>query len=508
MTECRRDGRLDWSLAFAAVAIGVLLYLLDDRTNWSGGFGFDGRFYGELAKNFPAAVFGHGTVIPPGLGKYVGPTLHGVDSYYAYRLVPSGLVWAGLQVLGLAPTNGHVIGLFAGLNALMIGLATFCWCRSAGLLGLTDREKLLGTIALVVSFSVMKTGGYLPVLTDQVALGLGALSFYLWLRGSVLLLALCVIAACFTWPLHLVIGPLLLPFPPPKGMRGMFSPGNETRTASWKSPRFASAVGGVAGLVAIVLVTTVQLSGHQGALGTEQLPVFPLSVAFTGLYVFVVVSTFLPRGGATELPRIIRSIQVRRLLLAFAVIAVVVIAAGLIARRPSSVESGLLGESLWSTTLDPGLFLVILIGYYGPLLLLLFADLPRAARDVWRLGPGIAAITLLTLGGALATQPREIVDALPFLLLPGVLAARRIFGLSDLAILVFFWLSLLLSRVWLPIGNLSTDLSKLQQFPAQNYFMAAGPWTPPSTYAIQLAALILIAGAMWLVARTQSPEPT
>src|SRR5258708_2934915 len=81
--------RLDLTLVLAAVAIGLLGYLIGDRTDWSAGFGYDGRFYGELAKNFPYAVFGHGAVIPPGLGHYAGPKLSGVDSYYAFRILPS-----------------------------------------------------------------------------------------------------------------------------------------------------------------------------------------------------------------------------------------------------------------------------------------------------------------------------------------------------------------------------------------------------------------------------------
>ena len=77
----------------------------------------------------------------------------------------------------------------------------------------------------------------------------------------------------------------------------------------------------------------------------------------------------------------------------------------------------------------------------------------------------MAVIVALALGGALATQPREIVDMLPFLLIPGVLAARRVIGLSTAAILAFLGFSLLLSRLWLPIGEIGTDLTKLQQFP-------------------------------------------
>jgi hypothetical protein len=497
-----RGRGLDWSLALSAVAIGVLLYLLDDRTNWSGGFGFDGRFYGELARNFPSAVFGHGTVIPPGLGHYEGPALTGIDSYYAYRLVPSGLTWLGLQALGLSPTNANVVGAFAGLDALMFGLATFCWCRSADLLGLGDRAKIVGAIGLVVNFSVFRTGGYYPVSTDQVALGLGALSLYLWLRGATVPLVACIVAACFTWPLHLAVGPLLLLFPPPTNAAESLSAGVAgRRPAVWRPTRFGAVVGAITAVVAVASLTAIQLGDQHSTTGTPQLPVFPLSAAIVGIYVFAVVAFLLPRGGLRELGAILRSIQVRRLALAIGVLAGVLIAAAAIARRPGFDTAGLLEEGFWSSTLDPGLFLVLFVGYYGLLMLALLADLPRAAADSWRLGPAMAMIVGGCLLAALLTQPREISDAYAFLVLPGVLAFRRLFGFSTSAILTFLGLSLLLSRIWLPIGDLGTDLAKLTEFPAQSYYMAAGPWTAPSMWAAQLVGVAAVGAAMWLLTR-------
>lgn len=497
-----RGERLDWSLALTAVAVGALLYLLDDRTNWSGGFGFDGRFYGELAKNFPSAVFGHGAVVPPGLGHYEGPHLTGIDSYYVFRLVPSGLAWLGLHGLGLSPTNAHVVGVFSGLDALMFGLATFYWCRSASLLGLGDRAKIVGTIGLMVNFSILRTGGYYPVSTDQVALALGALSFYLWLRGATLPLVVCIVTACFTWPLHLAIGPLLLLFPSPANAADSLAAGTaDRRPADWRPPDFGIVVGAVAAILAVGILTAIQLGPHLNVVDTPQLPVFPLSAAVVGLYVFAVVAFLLPAGGLRELGEIVRSIRLRRFLLAIAVLAGVLIAASAIARRPGYSASGLLEEAFWSSSLDPGIFVVLFIGYYGLLLLALLADLPRAAADSWRLGPAMAAIVGGALLAALLTQPREISDAYAFLVLPGVLAFRRLFGFSKAAILAFFGLSVVLSRIWLPIGNLGNDLGRLTEFPAQAYYMAAGPWTPPSMYAVQLAAIGAIGALMWLATR-------
>ena len=495
-----RGANLDWSLALAAVAIGVLTYVIGDRTNWSGGFGFDGRFYGELARNFPSAVFGHGAVIPPGLGPYDGPHLTGLDSYYAFRIVPSGIVWLVLKVLGISATKAHVVGAFAALNAAMYGLATFCWCRSAGLLGLGDRAKLIGAIALIVNFAVLKSGSYYPVLTDQVALGLGALSLYLWLRGATLWLALCVVVASFAWPLELAIGALLLLFPAPRDPGAALEASRPQARLSWRPPPFGLAVGAIVGLAAVSALVVFELQGYRQVEGTDRLPLFPLSAAVTGLYVFAVVAFLLPRGGARELLGALRSIQVRRLALAFGVIAVVLVAGSLLTRRSGFVTQQFAKDAFWSSTLDPGLFLVVLIGWFGPLLLFLYADLPRVAADAWRLGPAMVGILGIALLGALQTQPRIISNTLPFLVLAGVLAGRRLYPFSARNLLVFLALSVVLSRVWLHIGHFG---DRILQFPGQRYFMATGTWTTPAMYALQLGAVAIVAVTLWFLAPTR-----
>ncbi len=499
--------RLDWWLVLGTIAIWVFAYLLDDRTDWSGGFGYDGRFYGELAKNFGSAVFGDGAVVPPGLVPYDGPAMSGVDSYYAFRILPSGLVWAGLNLLGLSPTTGNVIRGFAALDLTMFALATFCWCRSAGLLGLGDRAKILGAVALIVNFAVIKTGTYYPVLTDHVGLGLGALCMYLWLRGATPGLALAALAGCFAWPPFLVIGPLLLVFPASRDARERLAepePAGEQRE-SRRPAAFGVVVGGVVALVAVVTLTAIQLSGYTAVNGTEQLPLFPLSVAITGLYIFVVFAYLLPRGGLRETGAILRGIPLARLATAVALVAVVLVAAELLARRPGFSSVELFKDAFWSTTLDPGLFLVALLCYWGPILFFVFADMPRVARDAWRLGPGMVAMLGAGLLAALLTQPREVVAMYPFLVLAGVLAARRIYPLTGFGIGVFALISLVLSRIWFHIGEVGIDTSELQEFPAQRYFMATGTWTSSEMYAVQLGAVALIGLMLWLVARRRRP---
>jgi hypothetical protein len=494
---------LDWTLAGIAVAIGIVLYLLADRTNWNGGFGFDGLFYGELAKNFGSAVFAHGHVVQPGFEPGPPPLPEGVDSYYIFRIVPSGLVWIGLNVTGLTPSNGHVVDLFYALNAFMYGLAVWCWCRGAGLLGIGDREKWLGAIALVVTFAVMRTGGYYPVVTDPTALGLGSLAFYLWLRRWTIPLAITIFLTCFTWPLAFLIGGLLLLLPAPTDIRGIFSADADQVRVELPS-RFGLVCGLVVAVAGVIWLTAYQLGDHVNSAGVGGLPLFPLSVGVTGLFIVAVVAYFLP-ASPPEILSVIRRIRLPNLALAIVVIGAARIIGSTLSTRAGYDTKVILEEELWWTTLDPGVFLVVFISYLGPLMLALFMDLPRVAKDSWRLGPGGGGVIGIALLGALATQPREITNILPFILVPAVLAMRRHLGLSTPVLAGFFLISVAFSRIWLYIGPLETTGAALLHFPAQAYYMAVGPWTPPISYATQLGAVLLTAAiALFLWRRRAS----
>jgi hypothetical protein len=481
---------LDWTLAGAAVAIGIVLYLLGDRTNWNGGFGYDGLFWGELAKNFGSAVFAHGPVVQGGFEPAPGPPLEGVDSYYIFRIVPSGLVWIGLNATGLSPTHGHVIGLFYGLNAFMYGLAVWCWCRGASLLGFGDREKWLGAIALIITFGVMRTGGYYPVATDPTALGLGSLAFYLWLRGWTIPLAATLFLTCFTWPLAFLIGGLMLLLPAPTDIRGIFSVQNDRVPEVALPSRFGIICGLVVAIPGVIWLTARQLSDHVNIEGVDGLPLFPLSLAITGVFIVAVIAYFLPETPA-KLWGYVRLIRPRNLALAVLVVGGARLIGGMLSTREGFGSREILEEEFWWTTLGPGLFLVVFVSYLGPLMLGLFMDLPRVARDSWRLGPGAAAVIAIGIFGALSTQPRTITNVLPFLLVPAVLVMRRHLGLSTPVLVGFFLVSVAFSRIWLYIGPLETNFPSLLRFPAQAYYMAVGPWTPPSSYAMQLAGVLL-----------------
>jgi hypothetical protein len=344
----------------------------------------------------------------------------------------------------------------------------------------------------------MRTGGYYPVVTDPTALGLGSLAFYLWLRRWTIPLAITIFFTCFTWPLAFVIGGLLLLLPAPTEIRGIFGADADRVPRVEPPSRFGLVCGLVVAVAGVIWLTAYQLGDHVNTAGVTGLPLFPLSVAVTGLFIVAVIAYFLPASPA-EILRVLRRIRLPDLALAIVVIGAARVIGNALSTRAGYDTKVILEEEFWWTTLDPGVFLVVFVSYLGPLMLAPFIDLPRVAKDSWRLGPGGAAVIAVALLSALATQPREITNILPFILVPAVLSMRRHLGLSTPVLVGFFFVSVAFSRIWLYIGPLEKTGPALLHFPAQAYYMAVGPWTPVPAYLTQLGAVLLTAGlALWL----------
>ena len=490
---------LNAGLVGLAVAIGVVGYLVGDRTNWTDGFGFDGRFYGNLAQHFFSSLFGHAGVLPPGIGAYSGPKLVGVDSYYALRVVPSGVVWAVDKALAIAPTRSHVVAVFSILDGVMYGVVVLSWCLSADLLRLSTRAKLVGVIALVVNFAVLRTGTYWPVLTDEFAYAEGALSLYLWLRGYTAALVLCTLVAAFTWPLQIPVGLLLILFPYPARALGR-APGQPDDARPQVKPAALAAA-----LVGAILLIE-KLTGYASPQGTPGVAwTFPLGLIVASGFVFVVFAYLLPRGGSRGAVSAIRKISPGRAIMAAVVLVVVFAGRAALSHRAGYNDLSLSEGGLWSSALYPGNFLVVFVCYFGPLLVVLALDWPRVGADARRFGPGFALVVIVGLLSALLTDPRKLIDVYPELVLLGVLAAERRFRLTSAELTGFAVLSLILARVWLRIGPLSTDASKINAFPDQRYFMSSGLYTTPLTYLLQLAAVIAMVALLAWRARTRPP---
>ena len=102
------------ALVIAAFALAVLVIGFSEKIQTNGGFGDDGVGYGNWVRGFVDQVL-----------------VHGLNDYLVQRIVPSGLVAAGLRILRIEPVDASIINGFVMLNTLAIGLMGWMWPGSA-----------------------------------------------------------------------------------------------------------------------------------------------------------------------------------------------------------------------------------------------------------------------------------------------------------------------------------------------------------------------------------------
>ena len=501
----RRRPSANLLLALTAVGIVAAVFVTGDRTDWSRGFGYDGRTYGDLAQHFPGAIFGDDGVARPGVAATRGDPPEGIDTYYVRRIFPSAVVYSTLEILQVEKTHRAVVWTFSVYNILILGLIAFLWGRSADLVGIGRRGKLLGLLALLVNFAALKTSSYYPVATDTFAYGLGALTLYFWLRNNVWALALTTFACAFTWPSHLLIGAALIAFPwKSKPLRGA-----SFRSGDGRAARVTFTVLGIAALAAVFAVyklwgRRVFVSPPYQPVGKESL--FALSALVSVLFAFAVLAWLLPDlSRPRRLLSHLGTLVGPRGAVVLVLVLSVLVSQELLADRPGLSGRFLLGQSLTFSIVFPGIFLAALFGYYGPMLVLAALRLRavRALTHEWGVGMTVAMAAFA--GGVLLTEPRKVIDIYPIVMPVFVLAVEQA-RWSPHLLWVFALASVAASRVWLPIGDIPWEgFAALREFPAQRFYMSTGIWMNWEMYLVHLAAIAAAFG-LFLLLRSRRPD--
>jgi len=193
----RRSG-WDRFLPFALLAVYLMFYYhLGPRIAAKGGFGFDGRLYGELARDFFSLL-----------------ESAAVKDYHVNRLLPSFVVFSCTRALGLPlETASEVYTAFFVYDSLLLSLGLILWLKVSGLIGLDRWIYWLGVCALAVNSQSLKMMPYYPTLTDSSGWLLGLLAVHAYLRDRKLVLLACLALGFFTWPIGCIFILLLLAFP-------------------------------------------------------------------------------------------------------------------------------------------------------------------------------------------------------------------------------------------------------------------------------------------------------
>ncbi len=478
--EARRAARLSAALTLlAAAALGLYQIGWGERYAGHGIGKGDSRVYVAIAQDFPGVVFGRQ-----------------LDSYRLQRVLPSGLVYAGLSLTRLPHDEAHVVRGFLWLNLIaMLGMLS-CWHLIADALRVSHAGRWLGCLLLFGNFSCVRAPYYSPVLTDYAAAGLGALLLYGYLSARTGLIVAALVMAAFTWPALFFAGGFLLAFP-----RHPLPPEPATRNQRWLLAGAALA-GFVVAFLARLRFPFSEIELDPPAFGWGGVwlhrELLPVSVPLALLYVGFVAANLSNRGVLFN-PLFYRETVARSALFQFAVLFLLsqAVATSLAANIPPPTDPWRhIQEISANAVFRPANSWVAHAVAFGVLPVLLTVVRLNACRAAHQLGLGftlfIGTVTVL----ALTCESRQLMHSIAPLTLLTVLALEGVrfpaWARWALAALAF-----LASKLWFDI-NKTGFFSSNHPFssPAQNWWMHVGLWMSDASYwrqgGVALLALALL----------------
>jgi hypothetical protein len=478
----RRHRPLIVVLGLIALAAAVSHYAGNKITVY-GGLGWDGSQYGHYVLRFSDLL-----------------TDRSFDAWYVQRLLPSGMVWGILRVLGKPLTIPYVITGFEILNTMMLMVSAVLWSRIARLVSLSLRGTWVGYGALFINFAVLKMNFYYPVLTDTTALTVGLVLLYGYLADRPILLYLGWIAGAFVFPSLVLIGALLFAFPR----------GGPTEEPHEKRGWVSAALGLITlGFVVLGLLT----NRDDGAvLDPIDRALRVIGILATIAFLLAALRPLLKASPTLAPPlRVLRALSFSRLAI-LAVGAVVIFWAygALSANGQQAVPTTPLDylENMyffshfnWWLEPLPLVFGVAHLAYFGPALALMGARWKEMCAVLGRLGVGMSLVALLSIVMAINSESRQLLPMYPFFVLPLAIALDKAKFTPGVAAVVV-GTALVASKFWLWIPDFGPDTA--QSWPAQGYFMNQGPWMSHASYTLHLTTALACAALIWTVARIRA----
>jgi hypothetical protein len=465
----------DAVLVGAALVLTLTCLLTVERVQVGNGFGWDGVVYGNWARHF-----------------YEEVVVTRVDAYHVQRILPAAVVHYSMRLLGVRRTDAAILRAFGLYAVAMLTLAAWAWCGIARKLELSLAGKWLGFVGLFVNYTALKYVYYVPAGTEATAYALGTLMLWAYLCDRPLALAVMILLGAFDWPACLQVGVLLLIFPhtdpSPRGIRSV------PRAVPVAAAGVLTAAAAVWMYAVLRTPPTLQNVFVEPQYIDPYRPALPLSAAISLAYLCL---------GAFPLLDWDRLYDLRWLFARRHVLSAMLVGAGALilqaAQRALSVPapfeplSVVLRQTVFASVVEPAVFLVAHIAFFGPMFLLVMFLWKETCRHLHDAGMGVTLAVFLGLLLSLNSQSRFLINMFP-LLLPFVVKAAdaRRWGAAPYALMLLS--SVALSKVWFTI-NTGPFTGRLHEFPDQGLFMTHGPWISPKMYAVQ-GALFLVLGAV------------
>ncbi len=476
------------AMAAIVIALGAATMLFGERIGVNRGQGWDGETYVRWAADFHRELFDVGTT-----------------RYQAQRVLPSAVVHHALRLAGVRPTIPNIVVAFQLLDLALLVLAAVLWARIGALVRWRAASIWVGFAALFGCFANARHALYYPALTDSAAFALGMAMTWSFLGRRPIALWLCAALGGVTWPAltpaALALLVLRRPAEPPEEPAGRWRP----------HLRAGSLALALAATAAFLLLARHYYLHPVRALGMEKLvawvrrdllvPTAVLLAAYLGAAWYLVVRP--PR--LWNVRGHLASISWRHVAAVALATAALWIARGFWLDRVATRGPGPSGEQfVFMTTIEalrgPLWGPVHHVVYFGPIIAVAALAWRRIGEVAAAWGPA-AALTLATIVAfGAASESRQWIHLLPFLVAVTIAATDERWTPRRAA--VFVALALAWSKLWLRIGYDAPGI--WHEFPQQRYFMHLGPWAGDRMYLVHLGCAI--ATALVLLALLRAPR--
>jgi len=209
-----------FSVITVFVAYDVLAFIYGPRVPTNHGLGWDGIIYGRLVEDF------------------FGPALDQLTHYSLNRILPSLILYLSGQISGveLNTPDRIILAFFIFDVSVTAGTVCLLWAISRRL-AQPAPVYLMVCIGFLLSFGHFRMVPFYPALTDTAAVFLGTLAVYAYMKSSLFLLSIVMVASYYTWPIGTVLTILLVAWPrqlaSPGCARGVRWSGSTWQTLLW-----------------------------------------------------------------------------------------------------------------------------------------------------------------------------------------------------------------------------------------------------------------------------------
>jgi hypothetical protein len=451
----------------------IILYSFFAEKTINNGAGYDGLFYRDLVKNFPAML------------------AESFSSYKATRILPFAFCYAILKFFQIEVTDTIVLNTVWLIAFLLLTVAVFYYHKLAEFCNWSLSLKITGFILLFFQFGILKYYGYYPLLTDHFIFSISIITAYYFTTKNLPILVLLGMIASFTWPSSLLIYCLLL-------MNTSIKEEQSIQFSKWQTRLFELVKIGFAFIPPILFVYFIRRYNlwvgrsflHADWIFAMFRPynfsVAVLSVAATCVYYYLIIKP-------VTLPFIFNFLKSFFQITVKQIISIVILVGLVLSIKyfltrgnqeiPFPTIEDVFRELMFKPAVAPFNFLVYHFWFLGFLVLFVVHEYRYFFNETVKLGNGYVLLIFYALIFVTGAQSRQLINMMPFFLLPVIHMIRNRGEIKVQALILLGILALLVSRFWFPI-ELNEHYMKEGDTAAEKYSMFIGPWITDQFYIV------------------------